>query len=141
MSELIPTIFTEVLGAIAASAVALGIPYIVYKFNALNDFHVVLYGVEGVDSFDGLIGSVELLNKEVEEHEDRLDEQERKTEELYNSVQDIEEYLDENREMIDEATVKAKNNKHQIEKAQSEMDTLNQRVEKLYNTIKDRQDR
>ena len=138
LTELIPPIASEVLGAVAASAVALGVPYIAYKFSALNDFHVVLYGVEGVDSFDGIVGSVELLNEEVEDNGETISEHDRQIQAMTSELAEVKKKIDKSHEKIEEMESRVNSNEKDVEEARDKMSGLERRVDALYRSIKQR---
>lgn len=138
LAQIIPPVVTEVLAAVAAASVSLGVPYIAYKFSALNDFHVVLYGVEGVDSFDGIVGSVELLNEEVEENGEIISEHKRELDSMSDEIESIKELIDDSFERIENVEDKADQNEIEVDRAKETMSGLEQRVDALYRSIKER---
>ena len=138
LTQLIPPVVTEVLAAVAAASVSLGVPYIAYKFSALNDFHVVLYGVDGVDSFDGIVGSVELLNEEVEDNGEIIEVHDRQLETMSDQLESVKDLIDQSHERIDEVEDKVDRNERDLTRAKEDMEGLERRVDALYRSIKER---
>lgn len=134
MNEFLPNTALEVAGTVAAACVSLGIPYIAYKFKELSEIRVILHGIDGVESIQGIVGSVEMLNDEVEENSEELNE-------VVDKVDTIEESIENNKDDIQTAKRKAKDNEHELALTARQVGRINKRVDALFTDIKKRNGR
>lgn len=131
MNGLLPGIAEEIIVAVSAASVTGASGYVVYKARQVNTHNVILQGVDGVEELDGLIGSVEMLNQEVEGNSENI-------EEVEEDMQKLRTTLSKHTDLINELDSCVEDNQDEIEKAKEKMSELNTRVDALYQDIAER---
>jgi len=131
MNGLLPGIAEEIIVALSAASVTGASGYVVYKVRQVNTHNVILQGVDGVEELGGLIGSVEILNQEVEGNSQNI-------EEVEEDMEKVRSKLSAHTDLINDLDSSVTENQEDIEKAKSKMGELNERVDALYRDIAER---
>lgn len=89
MAELIPTVTIEVIAVASGTITTVGVSIMLAKLNKISKLYTTIFGLEDVESVDGLVGVVENLQENQEQLaqnqekiQERVDEIEKKVENL-----------------------------------------------------------
>lgn len=128
MTALLPGLATEIIITVTAGSVTSASAYVVYKARQVNTNTILLQGVDGVEELDGLVGSVEMLNREVEGNSETI-------EEVEEDMKNIRSILSDHTDLINDLDQTAKENQEDIEEVKEKMGEIHTRIISLRDDI------
>lgn len=87
MATILPKVIVEILAAIAAAIVSVGVPLLIAKFNKLKKTHTAVFGIKGVEEVGG-------LSEAISEHADTISELKSDQKRIINTLENIDSRVD-----------------------------------------------
>lgn len=133
MVTISPEILQGVIITVSASVVTTASGYVVYKLRQVGTNTITIQGVDGVEELDGLLGSVEMLNREVDGNSQDIDE-------IQDEMEKIRKKLSRFIQMVNEVDQAVEDNRDEITEVQDRMKDFRYRIKALERDIGDRND-
>lgn len=138
MTQFIPSILVETINAVATTIVGVVIPYIAYKLRQLEVIKVTVMGVDGVSSMDGLVGTVELIDEEVECHGTMIQENKSRLKILEDKVENFKSKISSNGKKATNAKEVVEEHEEIIEDVKTKQTEMDRRIYDLAARVRKR---
>jgi len=89
MTSLIPSLIVEIITTLSGVVITVGVPLIIAKINKFEKLYTTVFGLEEVDNIDGLVGIVEVHDKEIADISSTMEEMSETQEQMMNNQQDV----------------------------------------------------
>lgn len=95
MSQIVTQLYVEIFVIVVGAVVTIVLPYIAWRLRKQDRLDVAVFGVDGVDEIDGLVGTIEMHDQELEEHDNRISNNRKDIKYMEKKMDSIHERIDE----------------------------------------------
>lgn len=93
MASVIPNVIVEAIAAVSGAVVTVGIPLILAKLNKIGKVYTAVFGIEDVESMQGLVGVVRSHEDDIEELYKNQEEIKEGQSQIKQSIRDIQQSI------------------------------------------------